>query len=37
MDYIFATHFTVSEITKGNIEKFLFNRLMALLTKKLSY
>ncbi len=37
LDYILAHYFAESEITKRNVDKFLFNPLMKLITKKLSY
>lgn len=37
LDYALAHYFADSKTTKGNINKFLSNLLMALLTKKLSY
>lgn len=37
LDYALAYYFTNSEITKGNIDKFMSNSLIALFTKKLSY
>ena len=37
LDYILANYFAKSETTKNNIDRFLSNPLMALLTKKLSY
>ena len=37
LDYAFTTYFTESKITKDNVDKFLSNSLMALLTEKLSY
>ena len=37
LDYVLAHYFTESETTKGNVDKFLFNLLMVLLTGKLSY
>ena len=37
LDYALATYFAESKTTKGNVDKFLFNLLMASLTKKLSY
>ncbi len=36
-DYILATYFTESETTKGNIDRFLSDPLMASLNEKLSY
>lgn len=36
-EYVLANYFTESETIKSNIDKFLSNLLMALLTKKLSY
>ena len=37
LDYILAYYFAMSEITKGKVNKFLSNPLIALLIKKLSY
>ena len=37
LDYALAHYFAESEITKGNVNKFLSNLLMTPLTKKLSY
>ena len=37
LDYALATYFAESEITKSNVDRFLYNPLMAPLTKKLSY
>ncbi len=37
LDYGLAHYFTESETTKGNVNKFLTDLLMAPLTKKLSY
>ena len=37
LNYALATYFVEFETSKGNIDRFLSNQLMALLTKKLSY
>ncbi len=37
LDYVLTTYFAESEMTKGNVNRFLSSLLMALLTKKLSY
>lgn len=37
LDYTLANNFTESEITKSNVDRFLFNLLMVLFTEKLSY
>ncbi len=37
LDYVLATYFAESETTKGNVDRFLSDPLMAPLTKKLSY
>ena len=37
LDYAFANYFAGSETTKGNVNRFLSNPLMAPLTKKLFY
>ena len=37
LDYTLATYFVESETTKSNVDRFLFDLLMALLTEKLSY
>ena len=37
LDYVLVTHFAEFKTTKGNIDRFLCNLLMAPLTEKLSY
>ena len=37
LNYILATYFAESETTKGNVDRFVSNPLMAPLTMKLSY